>query len=286
MPLRAVEVPFRAEAEEGAQVKVIGNTAAVEALNREFPRAALLWGPPSVGKWTAAEFVRAEHKIFEPDVLRIPRLGMTEAHEAVAFSQCAPSQEHGRACLISLDHASPGAADVLLKAVEDAGPHMHFLMVAARPVPQTLRDRARIYRFGLLTQGEVQTVLTEVRKMATPLAHRLAEQSGGQVKTALDALVVADDKALVLAMLRALREGDQAALDALADRWRDEHTKLLARWATEAVSRQWRTFSEAETGIDLSLALRVLTVLRRDVRPRLVVRALLASVLRAQHQRA
>lgn len=281
MSLRAVEVPGGSSV--GVAMTVIGHASVVSSLTTEFPPAALLWGPKSVGKWTAAEHVCVQHKISEPDLLRVRRLGMAEARDVVFFAQRAAAGGRGRACIIRLDGATPNAVDVLLKSVEDAGSALHFLLVTSGTVPQTLRDRCRAYIFGLLSTEEVEAVLV-ARGLSVAAARKVATQSGGRVKAALAALNVAEDKTLVLAALRALREADLAALEALADRWRDEHTELLVRWASECVSQRWRTFNEAETGLETALALRVLTALRQDVRPRLVVRATLTDVLRVQHR--
>lgn len=259
---------------------VVGHADVVRSLVRDFPPVALLWGPKSVGKWTAAEHARAENKIFEPDVLRIRRLGMDEARSVVDFASRAAHTESGRAVLIDLDTGSASAQATLLKTLEDTGPSVHFLLTSSRSCPDTLRSRARQYTFGLLSSGEVAQVM-RARGHSVAQSVRLGEQSGGQVRAALAALGMAENKSVVLAAVRALREGDSEALVALADRWRDEHTTLLVQWGHEAVSGRWRLFNDAESGLSNTLLpLRVLIALRRDVRPRLVVRSVLADVLK------
>lgn len=262
-------------------MQIFGNTRTVTALVEEFPAVALLTGPTSVGKWTAAEHARQVHKIREPDVIRVRRLWRSEAREVVDFASRFSSTEHGKAAIIDLDAGEPAAVDVLLKVTEEPADGMHFLLVTSKPVPVTLLSRARVFEFGLLTQAEVSALLQDQRKMSPSLADRLAEQSGGRVSTALSALTHQDDKALVLAAVRALREHDAVGLESLADRWREEHTDLLVQWATEAVSRRWMMFNEAETGTVGPIPLRTLMVLRTYARPRLVVRSSLMSVLRS-----
>lgn len=259
---------------------LVGHADVAHALIHEFPPVALLWGPKSVGKWTAAEQARAENKIFEPDVLRIRRLGMDEARSVVDFASRTAHTEHGRAALIDLDSGSRVAQDTLLKTLEDTGPSVHFLLTSSRPCPDTLRSRARQYTFGLLSPSEVSLIL-QARGLGVAQSNRLGEQSGGQVSGALAALVMADDKSVVLACVRALREDDSEALMRLADRWRDGHTALLVQWCHEAVSGRWRLFNDAESGLlSTVLPLRVLIALRKDVRPRLLVRSVLADVLK------
>lgn len=258
---------------------LIGHMEVVAALTEQFPSAALLWGPPSVGKTLAAEQVRRAHKIFEPDVLRIRRLGVPEARTLIDFASRAASTPAGKVAIVQLDGADRAATDALLKVTEDVHPGMHFLLVASEPIAHTLWDRAQVYPFGLLTQAQVAEFLRTQRGMSAVAAERLAEQSGGQVRGALEALHLAETKAPVLAAVRALRENDPDGLESLAERWRDEHTVLLVRWAHEAVSLRWRTFNDAETGEVGSLPLRVLLALRREARPRLLVRSVLMDLL-------
>jgi DNA polymerase III delta prime subunit len=259
---------------------VIGHNEVVSALLVEFPPVALLCGPPSVGKWTTAEHVRRHYQIFEPDVLRARHLDMESAGEVADFASRAASGPAGRVAIVRLDNARPEALNVLLKPLEESGPDMHFMLVSSQPVPFTIESRARRYDFGLLSVEDVTRFLKQKRGMSDALASRLAAVSGGQIRAALESMDVAERKSLVLAAVRALREKDPAALESLADRWRDEHTELLAKWAREAVSHQWRLFNVEETGQVGNLPLRVLVALRRDVRARLVVRSLLVDLLR------
>lgn len=262
-------------------MRVVGNEGAVAALTFEFPRVALLWGPTSVGKWSAAEQVRRTRGIHEPDVLRIRHMSISGARDIVRFASTAPSTDKGKVVIANLDKAHTDALNVLLKPLEEAHPSVHFLLVASVLVPQTIRSRAHTYSFGLLTSREISEILVTDRGMSKTAADRLAGQSGGQVKKALAAAVGSEEKSLVLSALRAVKGGEEAALMALADRWREEHTQLLVDACTEGVSQQWRLFTAAEIGeVQRSILLRILMAVRSDVRPRLVVRASLMDVLR------
>lgn len=258
---------------------VVGNTASVLALTTEFPMVALLSGPTSVGKWAAAEQARRANKIFEPDVLRIHRLGVTEAAALIDFALTAAAGTHGRAAIIDLDGARRGPGAMLLTLLERPLPGLHVLLISSQPLPETLSSRARVYPFGLLSTPQVAYVLRHERGIAPPQATTLAQGSGGQVSAALDMLAVAEDKPLVLAAVAALRTRDTEALAGLADRWRAAHTTMLGRWAQEAVSGQWRWFTRAECADAGSLPIRVLLALRADVRPRLVVRSVLMDLV-------
>lgn len=262
-------------------MRVVGNEGAVAALTHEFPRVALLWGPTSVGKWTAAEQARRAHVISEPDVLRIRHLSISGAREIVRFAQVAPSTPLGKVVIANLDKAHTDALNVLLKPLEEAPASVHFMLISSMIVPPTILSRARRYSFGLLTREEIAEILVLDRGMSQAAAERLANSAGGQVKKALAAAVGSDDKSLVLSGIRAVRNGEPDALMALADRWREEHTLMLVDACTEAVSQQWRLFTPAEIGeVPRSVLLRILMAVRSDVRPRLVVRASLMDVLR------
>jgi len=260
----------------------VGNEGAVKNLIEEFPPVALLWGPTSVGKWTAAEQARREHMISEPDVIRVKRLTISQARDIVRFTSVAPSTVRGKVAIINLDGAHTDALNVLLKPLEESDPSVHFMLIASALVPPTIRTRARQYSFGLLTEAEIAQILVADRGLSASAATRLAGAAGGQVKKALSVLVAGEDKSLVLTALRSVREGNLEALGVLADRWRDEHTALLVDACTEAVSEQWRMFSRAEVGeVPDSVLLRILMAVRKDVRPRLVIRSSLMDVVRA-----
>lgn len=261
-------------------VSVVGNEDSVSALVLDLPAVALLRGPKSVGKWTAAEQARRARKIFEPDVMRVRRLGITEARSLRAFALQSSATGLGKAALIDLDGASVEALNALLKPLEEVKTGMHFLLMSSGPVPYTVESRAQVFRFSLLTPAEVSRVLQEQRGMASGQADRLAAKSGGTVKGALEGLISSEDKGLVMNMVRALQEHDEEALEGLAGRWRDQHTDMLVRWAHEAASGRWRLFSEGDDPIPRALPLRVLMGLRRDVRPRLTVRSILLDILR------
>lgn len=262
---------------------VRGHDAVVEALTAEFPAVSILRGPRSVGKWTVAEQVRRSHGIVEPDVLRARSLTIPAVRAIADFVSRAPARPQGRVVIARLDGASPAALNVLLKPLEEAGPDVHFLLTSAVSPPVTLLSRAHVFDLGLLPPAVVSEILREERGIQPAQAKRLGELSGGQVRQALRALVMADEKSLVLSCLRALREKNPEALEGLALRWRDEHTAMLGTWAQEAVSGRWRLFNEAETGEVGTLPLRVLLALRRDSRPRLIIRSVLMDVLNEEN---
>ena len=240
------------------------------------PRVVLFLGPASVGKWTLAEQLRRDLDIDRSTVVRVRSLTMDAARELTSLALT-----HGpRLIIIRLDGASDAAMNVLLKALEEADGGNRFILIASGHVLTTLMSRAQLHFFGLLSADQVKEILIE-RRFNPVEAERLAKASGGQVRTALALADNVDAKVVVLSALRCITERDADSLDNLAAKWTDDHTTLMARLCREAISRRWALFSEAEVdGLGRKLPLRILTALRADVRPRLVVRASLMSVLR------
>lgn len=181
--------------------------------------------------------------------------------------------------IIQLDKASPASVHILLKALEDLPSCIKVILVSETLPLETVVSRTQMYSFGLLSDDAVAQVLIEKRKIEAGEAVRLAGLSGGQVYRALAALEVDDTLEVVLAVLAAFREKNPTALDRLASKWTDEATELLAVWCTEAITRQWRSFSPSEAVSGTSLPLKILLSLRTNIRPRLVVRSSLMSVL-------
>lgn len=260
-------------------MQVVGHGGLLSRLMGVLPSVSLFVGPSSVGKWTAAEYLRGVHEVSSADVLRVRRLTAEDARAIVRFASKAA---HGtiRLVIVRLDGASPATLSALLKSLEEAPSSTRFILTATELPPATIVSRATVFRFPLLSDEQVEDVLL-LRKFKPTEAKRYAALAGGQVRRALDLVEGMDAKVTVLAAVRALRERDAEALDNLAGKWEDQHTGLLATLCRELLTSRWRIFSNAEVeGLGKKTALAILTALRPDIRPRLVVRASLASVLR------
>lgn len=242
----------------------------------ELPRVALLVGPDSVGKTTLA-FQAVRHH--GADLVRFAHLSMDAARTCSQTAMLAPIHDL-RVIMLDLDGASSEALAVLLKALEEAPPSTRFILIASELPARTITSRAEIFLFALLAEEDVMEVLTRKKFSATE-AKRLAALSGGQVSTALKYVNNQDARIVVLSALRAVRERDARGLDNLATRWADEHTELLAQLCREAITGRWKVFQAAEVeGMPNKLALAILIALRANIRPRLVVRSSLMSVMK------
>ncbi len=260
-------------------MSVVGHEELLKRLTVDLPRVALFVGPPSVGRWTTAEHLRSLRGVMPADVLRVRKMSADEARSIVSFASSAPLG-NAKLVIARLDGANPGTLHQLLKVLEEATEQMHFILISSELPLQTLASRAEIFRFPLLTIEQVEDVLLQ-RRFNPSEAKRWAAVSGGQVRRALDLAEGMDAKITVLAAVRAIRERDADALDNLASRWADEHTKLLGALCREAISGRWKVFDHAEVeGIGRKLPLSILFALNTDIRPRLVIRSSLMTILR------
>jgi hypothetical protein len=258
---------------------LIGHDAVLER-TLPLPTAALFVGPRSVGKWTAAEHLRRAGHVAVGDVLRLHRLSVDDARSGVRFATSAAAGLD-KLVIARLDDATPAALVVLLRALEESDPTVHFILVSENMPPDTITSRTVVQHFPLLTEQQVFEVLCLLKKNPAE-ARVLAARAGGQVSRALALAEQGEVKIGVLAVLRAFREHDPSVLDALAPKWSDQHTALLEAWCREQVTGRWRIFTQEESGMEGSkTALRILTAIRVQVRPRLVVRAQLMGALRA-----
>lgn len=212
-------------------------------------------------------------------MLRVRLLTSDDARSVVRFALASPLGVR-RLAIIRLDQATPAALHVLLKTLEELPPTTHIILIATEMPLETIVSRAEMFRFSLLTEEQVEDVLLQ-RKFKPTEARRWASLSGGQVRKALDLVEDLDAKITVLSAVRAIRERDANGLDNLATKWTDQHSDLLGALCREAITGRWRIFSDAEVeGMGKKLPLSILYALRPEIRPRLVVRASLMSVLK------
>lgn len=255
-----------------------GHEENVRALKEGLPAVSLFLGPKSVGKWELAEWLRAYFKVLSADVLRIKRLTQDNARFVAQFASVAPHGEF-KLVIIRLEKATPNALNTLLKTLEEATTTRFILISTAHTLP-TIESRSAIFEFGLLSERDVADILVGARNFDPDTAEDRAKKSQGRVESALKHYSRQDDKLLVLRALEAIASKDAKTLDSLAVRWQEEHTQLLIAWCYESLTSRWIQFMEDECSIrGTAIPLRILIAVREELRPRLVVRAALASVL-------
>jgi len=258
---------------------VIGHADQQARLRQNLPRVSLLVGPYSVGKTTLAFEIARAYEVHDADLLRFKKLTVDDARAIVQASQTPPNGSL-KVLVIDLDYASEAALNVLLKALEESPESTRFILIAQEVPMETITSRSTLLRFPLLTDEQVEDILLR-RKFAPAQAKNLAGMAKGQVRPALQLASNSLDKIPVLAALKALRDRDEDALSALASRWTEENTTLLSIMAHEVISTRWRIFQAAEVeGTPTRLALLILTALRQNVRPRLVIHSSLMTILK------
>ena len=256
---------------------MIGHSEIREALEKNLPRVTLLLGPKSIGKWTLAEHLRKHHEFTGLDVARVYKLTADRAREITEFSTRAGVGTR-KLAIIQLDDATERAQNILLKSLEDS--EAYFILVSSiEPLP-TIVSRAALYRMGLLSDEEVARVIRFRAKLNDAEAERLAHIGHGSVARALAVLDGKTNKGVVVRALAAVHDHDAAALEELAPKWDDNSTELLRTWATEAITGRWSVFLAEESQFQgVSFPVRLLAALRHDVRPKLMVRAVLMSMI-------
>lgn len=262
---------------------IVGHERIVAQIEKQgVPPVSLFIGPESVGKRRLANQLAKKHCKDPRDTLRIHRLTAELARETANFLRTAPQSQGGlRFAIINIDDAPKANLNTLLKSLEEMTDYSFVILLATVPPMDTIYSRVgEVFSFSLLSENEVETALLERGFGKTEAGVRAAE-SGGQLSTVYNHDETTKLKSLVLVVLRCFRERDNASLEALATRWTEEHTALLVKCAHEATTKRWRVFDEAEAeGIPGKVWLAILRALKPDVRPRLVVHAQLAGVLR------
>jgi len=262
---------------------IAGHERIVAQIERDgLPQISLFIGPKSVGKMRLAnQLAKAEASTFE-DILRINLLTAELARNVATFIHTAPKGNAARVVIVNIQRAPENNLNILLKSLEDVPTFARVILISQDTPMDTILSRAgAVYSFALLTTDQVEEALL-LRRFNPSEARIRAEASGGQLAIVLNREETSKLKTLVLVVARCFREHDTAALDALANRWTDEHTDLLVRLAHEATTKRWRIFNEEEIGvIPGRVWLAILRALKPDVRPRLVIHAQLAGVLRS-----
>lgn len=258
---------------------MIGHNVVRRALESGPPlKASLFIGPNSVGKWTLAEHLITTWEIPTTDVIRIRNLNIEDARTITEAAQYYPVSGT-RLILVRLDGASQESMNVLLKTMEDASEVNHFILVGSVMPLETVASRCAVFHFSLLSEDEVCQILVS-RKFSQAEALRLSKASGGRVGPALMVADGVDPKEDVLLAMKAITERDRKALDGLATHWTDNHTVSMGILCREAITGRWGVFKESEvSGLGKRLSMQILAALKPNIRPRLVVRASLMSVL-------
>lgn len=263
---------------------MIGHDRARRALETALPQATLLYGPPSIGKWTLAVHLADHHHVHVLDRWLVDHgLSISTARLITHFAGRAP-QGHFKLVIARLDDASRPALNALLKTIEEPPPRVRFLFTAATKPQATVASRCHVYELGELSIPELEAIY-EQAGVPRLKRRRAAEYARGNVKRGFDAERADAHRAQVIALIKAVAVGDHDQFAACFTTWDARHSELLNTLLTEALTRQWHTFTEADTaGLHehrRTLWRMTVAVVRvKDVRPKLGIRAVLEPFLR------
>lgn len=264
-------------------MQYFGHSAILNSVREADARLNIFIGPESVGKKTMALYFRTEWGVLDTDLLLVNRLTADNSRMIERFAYMAPTG-HRRLVVARTLGASAIAYNVLLKTLEEAPESTRFFLIGhGDPIPTTILSRGHVYTFPPLDEESLASVLQHVKKFSHENAVERAAVARGQIKTALLLPEIKERKDPVLRVLEAFRTKDISILEEIAGKWTDEHTELLATWCQESITKQWRLFSEQESEIPgTRIPLKILIALRPEIKPRLVVRSSLITVLQGE----
>lgn len=262
---------------------MIGHTVVRSYLERELPPATMLYGPPSVGKWTLATHLADHHRVHPIDRWSV-EYGMT-VDTVKLITHFAARAPHGTYKLViaRLDDVRKQALNAMLKTLEEPPPRVRFLFTATQmPIP-TIASRCTCFEMGILSLGELEAIYQE-QGLTQHRARLAARHARGNVGRGFTFERTDQHRAQVLAVVQAIVVGDRDQFAGCFTEWDGRSTELLRTLLNEALTHRWSTFKQAEAcGLEEDrrrLWFMVGSLARlAQARPRLGVRAALEPFL-------
>src|SRR5215510_1343843 len=184
--------------------------------------------------------------VVEPDAEQsTPQIKIEQVREIEQQVVYRPLVGARKLCLINdADRMTIGAANALLKTLEEPPDHSLFFLISSRPaaLPATIRSRCQALRFCTPTRTQVEAALIHQRNVPPAEARFLAMVSEGRIGEALTndmmALQVRQKEFLELVQPKSLQSTtailSAAEAIAKADRAQDVF-EWLARWIRDLV---------------------------------------------------
>lgn len=164
------------------------------------------------------EVAKPKKKGEEPSDKDVARnVTIEQVRQLLSRMRTRPVQSRWRAVIVdSIDDLERGAANALLKTLEEPPANTIFLLVSHNPgrLLPTIRSRCRVLRFNALDDDVMASVLSDVTGANQPILARLSQGAPGEARR-LAGLNV-DDLAATIAAILTSRDPDNRLRTALA----------------------------------------------------------------------
>jgi replication-associated recombination protein RarA len=262
---------------------MIGHHTARRILERDLPPAALLHGPPSIGKWTLALHLADFHRVHPVDRWLVDHTLSIGTARLVTHFAARSARGSFKMIIIRLDDASRAGLNALLKTLEEPPPNVKFLLVSADRTLPTVASRCTVFEMGLLTIDELKEIYGRAG-VPKAKAARAAEFARGQVERGYLAESADQQRLTVITLAKALTTGDRELFNAVFEHWDGRCGDYLTALLTESLTHRWHTFTENDTNglhLDRPRLWRMTAAISRlpAARPKLGVRAALEPFL-------
>lgn len=256
---------------------MIGHDTARRYLERELPRATLLHGPRSIGKWTLAQHLANHHRVMPVDRWEIQHgLSIETVRLITSYAARAPRGQF-KLIIARIDEASRPALNALLKTLEEPPPHVRFLLINADRTLPTVASRCTVFELGILTPEQIEAIYRS-QQMPAAKAHRAAVYARGSIQRGYDLEQADRHRTTVTTLAKAIATSDRELYVSVFEHWDGRCTDFLHVMLTEALTGRWNTFREDDLfGLhhDRTRLWRMVAALARlpAARPKLGVRA-------------
>lgn len=195
-------------------------------------RAALLTGPPGIGKHLLATAAAAHHSS-QVDVLDLRPVTMDGTRQLALWLTTA-GMAGPKTAVLDLDGSAPGCITALLRPLEQPPASARLLVIHSARPPATLTSRCEVIRCTPLTPAETTRVL-DAQGYGADVA-LLATMVHGRPGDAPALLEVLNARPKVLQLIAALAKRDWVlTARILRSKWTPAEARAFRLWCLEAL---------------------------------------------------